>query len=268
MQELPDVLEDGDLTLRPPARSDLSDLSRQLNDGRVARWLAAVSQPFDAGELLEHEQDPGESVRLIERDAKVIGGLCIGGSLWYWLEPDHWRQGVMRRALRLAMAARFSQPAPPLYATCHVDNVASCALLSDLGFARLPTRRRMFFHGTRTSESCRDYLMAPEQWHLLNPPKLVADTAVLRPARQNDAAALTHMLPGRDHDSWPDANALPDFIETHRFRGNATGLFVVVDKDRRTVGMALVDNGRPKLRFLDATEASRHSASVTARLVD
>lgn len=36
MQEFPEVLEDGNLTLRPPAQADLPGLTRRLNDSRVA----------------------------------------------------------------------------------------------------------------------------------------------------------------------------------------------------------------------------------------
>ncbi|WP_323766066.1 GNAT family protein [Marinovum sp.] len=263
MHHLPSLLTDEALTLRGIRDADLPDLARQLNAPDVARWLAAVSVPFDAAELQAHDRHPGESVRVIALDGQAIGGLCLGSSLWYWLSPDHWGQGHMGRALRLALRSWFQKPVPPLTATCHVDNAASRALLTQLGFALSPEGRRMFFHHTRRSEPCRDYLMAPEQWHLLHPLELQTATARLRPARQRDLPALVQLLPCAGDDIWPTADTLSDFVETHRFRGAQAGLFVIVDHNRRTVGMALHRPGSPAVRFSTEGDAERHLAGVT-----
>jgi RimJ/RimL family protein N-acetyltransferase len=268
MQEFPEDLTDGHLTLRPALRADLSAVARQLNDPRVARWLAAVSYPFDPEELLTHGDHPGEALRLIEIGGDMAGGLCVGSTLWYWLTPERCREGIMNRALRLALTTRFASPAPPLHATCHEENHASRALLSGLGFAPLPGRRRMFFHGTGRSEPCRDYLLAPEQWHLLNPPEIMTETAWLRPALQKDASALMSLLPVSPENIWPGPEALASFLERHRYRGGATGLFAVVDELRRTVGMALIGHGAPQLRFLTPADEQRHRPSVEAGLGD
>lgn len=265
MDEFPALLKDRELSLRRLAERDLPVLAGQLNDPGVARWLAAVTQPFDPAELMRHAQHPGEHLRVIEQSGRVIGGLCIGAALWYWLTPDCWGQGLMQRALRCTIAARFARPAPPILATCHEDNAASRALLARLGFAPCPTDRRMFFHGTQSSEPCRDYLMAPEQWHLLHPPSLPAGCATLRPAGQKDAPTLAHMLPRAGEEPWPEADSLPEFIETHRFRGGAQGLFVIVDDCRRTCGMALI-GPELALRFLTEQDAARHGAAVSAAL--
>lgn len=212
MDKITDRLTDGDLHLRPLDKADLTAITGHFNDARVARWLAAVARPFGpeaAQELLEHAAHPGESLRVIELGGKVAGGLCIGASLWYWLAPEFWRQGLMRRALKLAIAARFANMGPPVTATCHADNMASRALLTGLGFSRCPAKRRMFFHGTQTSEPCCDYVMSPEQWHLLYPPVFAAGVLSLRPARQQDAPALAQMLPVRDKGPWPTVKNCP-----------------------------------------------------------
>lgn len=183
MESLPDILTNGDLHLRPITDADLPSVTEHFNDTRVARWLAAIAQPFgpeDAHALLAHGAHTGENLRIIEHGGDMAGGLCIGASLWYWLAPAFWRKGLMRRALTLAIAARFAQTGPPITATCHVDNVASGALLTGLGFAPSPAKRRMFFHGSQSSEPCRDYVLAPEQWHLLHPPTFTAGTLSLR----------------------------------------------------------------------------------------
>ncbi len=269
MDRFPEILEEGDLRLRPLAIADMPEISRQLNDARVARWLAAVQQPFGseaADELLAHGLNPGENLRLIERGGSVAGGLCIGRSLWYWVTPDCWGRGLMRRTLELAIAARFAHPAPPLAATCHEENVASRALLVGLGFAPCSAKRRMFFQSTQKAEPCRDYMMAPEQWHLLHPPVFKVGTATLRPAQQKDAPALALMLPRVGGNLWPEAVTLPDYIEIHRFRGPARGLFVIVDDNRRSIGMALVENNRGEVCFLSEDDSTRHRTQMEAVL--
>lgn len=265
MDDFPEILDDRDLRLRPLAGTDLPEIARHLNDPRVARWLAAVTQPFDPAELLRHGAHPGENLRVIVSSDAVIGGLCLGASLWYWLAPEFWGHGHMQRALTLAIRARFARSAPPIVATCHEDNAASRALLTRLGFAPLPNTRRMFFHGTQRSEPCRDYLLAPEQWHLLHPPTFPAGRTTLRPAAQKDAPALALMLPRAGQGPWPEAETLPGFIETHRFRGGEKGLFVIVDENRRTCGMALIGKD-PHMRFLSDEDDAKHRDAVTAAL--
>ncbi|MBY6141976.1 GNAT family N-acetyltransferase [Leisingera daeponensis] len=265
MDSLPEILTKGDLRLRPLTAADQTVVTGQFNDIRVARWLAAVAQPFGpeaARQLLAHGAHPGENLRIIEYQNKVAGGLCIGASLWYWLAPEFWRQGLMRRALKLAITARFANAGPPLIATCHADNTASRALLTGLGFSLCPAARRMFFHGTQTSEPCLDYVMAPEQWHLLHPLILLAGNLSLRPARQQDAPTLARMLPTTKSAHWPESEALPGFIEEHRYRGPGQGLFVISDDNRRSVGMALLTKTGPRLCFLSEAEDIRYRVQV------
>lgn len=265
MGRFPDIVTDGDLHLRPLIHADLTLVSRHFNDERVSRWLAAVVQPFGpeaAQDLLTHSSDPGENLRIIEYQGKVTGGLCIGASLWYWLAPEFWHQGLMRRALTLALAARFASAVPPLIGTCHEDNLASRALLSGLGFSLCPAAKRMFFHSTQKSEPCRDYLIASEQWHLLHPPVFAAGEVTLRPAQQKDARTLAFMLPTSKGGPWPEHEALPDFIERHRYRGLAQGLFVIVDENRRNIGMVLLAADELHLCFLLQADDIRHRGRV------
>lgn len=269
MDRFPDILVQDDLALRLPTDADLPEITRQLSDRRIARWLAIVAQPVDpeqARALLIHGQHPGEELRLIAQENRVVGAVCIGASLWYWLDPDHWRQGIMKRALTLAIRTRFAHPAPPVVATCHEDNEASRALLTRLGFAPSPKGRRMFFHSTQAAEPCRDYLLAPEQWHLLHPPEITAGQTILRPAKQADAAALTHTLAHAGPGPWPTPDTLPAFIETHRYRGRAEGVFVIVDDNRRSIGMALLGRDGPALCFLTDADESRHRAGIEVSL--
>lgn len=237
--------------------ADRDALAKQLGDPRVADWLAAVRQPFDADEaeeFLTFASDPEQRVFALEQDGTLIGGLCVGDVVWYWLAPAHWGQGHMTRTLHAALAERFRSPAPPLIATCREDNTASRRLLARIGFSPRPAPRRMFFHGAGRSFACRDYVLSAEQWHLLNPPRLSCpgSALTLRPARQTDLAAVQRLSEGAPHDgTWPgtDPAQVRRFLETHRFRGAGTALWIVEDDARSTLGMALCGDTAPRTRF-------------------
>lgn len=270
MSAFPAILENARFCLRPLERGDLPHIVRQLSDDRIARWLAAVPQPFgpdEAEAILEHGRQPGEHLRALLVEDALAGCICLGSALWYWLDPAYWRQGLMQSALNTVMAAYFAGPAPPLLASCRTDNTASRGLLAGLGFAQCPCARRMYFQSTGTSQDCTDYLMAPEQWHLLHPPRFELGTIGLRPARQRDAALLARMLPKGRHGPWPTPEDVPQFIEANRFRGASEGLFVVEDENRRGIGMALLAaSGAPSMCFLSLEDAQRHAASLTDAL--
>lgn len=269
MDAFPQHLDTGAVLLRPLCEQDLPAIVHQLSDERVAPWLAAVPQPFgptEAAALLEHSRQPGEFLRILEVEGVQAGCICLGAGLWYWLDPAYHGRGLMRDVLTAALGAWFAQPAPPQVATCREDNAASRALLTRLGFAQASRPRRMFFHGSGHSESCLDYLMAPEQWHLLHPPEHRIGKLILRPARQKDAPTLAKMLP-RAEPPWPTAAALTAFIETHRVRTPTVGLFTVMDETTRTVAMALLcPDSSPVLRYLSQDEADRHADALARTL--
>jgi len=253
---------------RPFRQAERAALIAQLCDPRVADWLAAIRQPFDTAEadtFLAFAADPAQRVRALDVDGTLIGGMRLGDTLWYWLAPDHWGRGYMTRALREALAERFSAPAPPVVATCREDNAASRALLGRLGFSARPVPRRMFFHGAGTSRACRDHLLTPEQWHLLNPPRLTAPGLVLRPARQADLATVQGLMEGAPPGGpWPgrDEERLRAFLEIHRFRGSGTALWLVEDEARRARGVALAGDGAARMRFAHLQDEERLRAAV------
>jgi RimJ/RimL family protein N-acetyltransferase len=255
--------------LRQVRQEDRPILIQQLNDPRIAPWLAAVPQPFgpsEADALLAHGQHSNEHLLIVEQGGAVAGCLCIGASLWYWLDPAFWGHGLMHHALQTAIATHFATLAPPLTATCHTDNAASQAVLTRLGFSPTPTLRKMFFQSTQSAQLCRDFVMTPEQWHLLHPPLIALNAVSLRPAEQKDATTLVRMLPHAGSPIWPTPETIRAFIETHRFRGPPRGLFVIVDMHRRSLGMALLTENTLALCFLSDEDAARHHDHVTAAL--
>lgn len=269
MDHFPEVLQQDKLVLRPARSRDIGALVQQLNNDLVARWLAAVTRPFNeeaARTLMAHGQSGGEALRLIEWQGQPIGGLCLGSTLWYWMSPAFWRQGLTRQALTLALGAWFSGVVPPLTATSHVDNTASRCMLAGLGFAPLPVGRRMFFHSTGRSEPCQDYVLAPEQWHLLHPPALTVASTTLSPATQKDVTVLSQILSSAQQPPWPAPAQLWRFVEDHRFRGGHMGLFTLKDQNRRVIGGVLITEDATELQFLTPEDKARHRSDAVAAL--
>jgi len=260
--------QDG-LNLRPLSERDLPEIVRQLSEPCIAEWLATVARPFalsDAEALLDHARHAQDRVWVITTDTDMAGCLSVGSNLWFWTAPRCQRLGVMKTALHRALCDWFAGPALPLTATCRADNHASRALLARLGFSEKPGLRRMYFQSIARSETCVDVLMAPEQWHLLNPPRMRLGALHLRPACQQDARTLSCMVPVSLLRDRQDGD-ISRFIEDHRFRGGQSGLFMLEDDMRRGVGMALFRRQTPPaIHFISEDEAARHSRAVETAL--
>lgn len=270
MSSFPDQIDAGGALLRPMRSTDLPCLTRQLGDPRIARWMAAMRQPFgpaEAEQILALSREPVRRLRVVETGGAMVGCLALCPDVWFWLDPAAQGRGLMSAALQAAIAAQFARPAPPLLATCRTDNAASLSLLARLGFSRMPAIRRMFFAGEGRSQPCHDHVLSSELWLLLHPPVLRAGSITLRPALQKDAAALMQMLPGGGRvgsGPWPRPEALAAFIETHRCRRPGHGLFVALDEARRIVGMALFDADRQDCAtlFLTGEDEARHAEAL------
>lgn len=249
-------------------------LLTQLGDPRIADWMAAIPQPFDTSQaraFLTFAEDDSQKVRAVEINGTVIGGLCVGDSLWYWLAPYYWGRGLINTVLRAALTDHFAGPASPLIATSREDNSASIAVLRRLGFSPRPETRRMFFHSAGTSLLCRDHVMTPEQWHILNPPHLRGTQFTLRPARQADLATVQRLLEGSGRDNtWPASSErhVRRFLETHRYRGMGPALWIIENEERRALGVAISGTGVPVARFSQPGDCDRLLPEVLTLLED
>ena len=274
MVHFPEILEAGDLRLRPMRADDLEMIADQLGLLDTSRWLAAVSVPFGrdhAEALLAFSEEPLHGVRVIESEGAVIGCLALRPSLWFWLAPEARGRGHMRGSLQKAISAHFARPAPPLTATARADNATSLALLRDLGFSISPVPRRMFFHSTGQSHACVDHVLTPEQWHYLHPPRLALESFILRPADQKDVSAIATLLQGSQPPQVENANDLwevCDFVERYRCRSPGNGIFMIEGRFRNVCGVIVLAGGEPEMepgfdrpenrrRFLDEFTASR-----------
>lgn len=270
MSHFPDEIDAGGVLLRPMQAGDLPVIVRHLGDPEIARWMAAVRHPFgpaEAEEILALSRESSRRMRVVDWNGAMVGCLGLLPDVWFWLDRAARGQGIMRRAMQAAIAAHFADAGAPLIAASREDNLASQALLSGLGFSRMPEGRRMFFAVDAAAHPCHAYVMTPEQWLMLHPPVMSRGALTLRPAVQKDAPALLLMLPGAgsvDAAIWPEPEALSAFIETHRCRRPGHGLYVALDDHRRTIGMALFDGrgNAPAARFLTAEDAGRHGSSL------
>lgn len=256
-----------EISLRELTEADAPIIVDQLNTPEIAEWLAAVPQPFEpdhVSPLLDLAQTEGTALYGIEAGGKLSGCLCLGANTWFWLVPEFWKGGVMTMALHAAIHAYFNRVAAPLYATARLDNHASRALLKKLGFAALPDKRRMFFQSAGTSHQCEDFVLAPEQWHLMHPPRLDIDGATIRPATHKHASDLATFLPNRP--PWPKTDLLP-FIDKARFRGGFGGLFVIHDDNKQMIGAAVLQP--PDMivsAFVSTEKAERYSDHIERAL--
>lgn len=147
------------LTLREVQASDLPDLLEINGDPEVTRFLPyATWQSLQDGEAWLARMaalgasGTGQQLVIARRsDAKVIGTMLlfhyVDGSnrveLGYALGRSYWRQGFMREAIAAACAHAFGAlKIRRIEAEVNPDNLASCALLTAIGFALEGTLRK------------------------------------------------------------------------------------------------------------------------------
>jgi RimJ/RimL family protein N-acetyltransferase len=147
------------LTLRAVEAPDLPDLLEVNGDPQVTRFLPyATWQSQQDGEAwfarMQALGASGTSQQLViarRADAKVIGTLLLfkydEGSgrieLGYALGRAHWGQGLMREAVTAACAQTFDALGiRRIEAEVNPDNLASCALLVEVGFVLEGTLRK------------------------------------------------------------------------------------------------------------------------------
>lgn len=153
------------LLIRPIVASDLADLMDVNTDPLTTRYLpyAHWQSPAD-GEAWLKGMDAlaaaGSAQQyVIERssDGRVVGTMLLfkhdEGSarveLGYVLGRAHWRQGLMREAIRGLCAHAFAAGVRRIEAEVNPLNEASCALLRRIGFVHEGTlRRRWVTKGT------------------------------------------------------------------------------------------------------------------------
>ena len=151
------------LTLRPYRDSDAGTLHRLINDWEVCRMLASVPYPYSREEADRFIAAATEGLTagtayhlaIVGREGEaetLVGGVSLHvdaaareGRLGYWVGRRFWGHGVATeaagRAVRWAMA---NLDLDRLHANAAVENAASIAVLSRIGFSRTGTGSEHF----------------------------------------------------------------------------------------------------------------------------
>lgn len=137
------------LMMIPPGKENLPDLSRLKADERVFGWmLHGTRTPGRTAEELEDDIDFWE-VRgygtwcVFERGTGEFLGICglmerpdgRGVALRYALWPECRGKGYAREAARAALAFGHRAGLPRIIAVAREENVASRAVMADIGMA-------------------------------------------------------------------------------------------------------------------------------------
>lgn len=153
------------IVLRPYVPADAAQLTRHLNDPRIAAWLADVPVPYasaHASQFIEAHSQTGAAYLAFaivgERTPDVlIGGIGsrpppdearaalarhghanIAISIGYWIAEKYWGQGLATQALEMALprfAARHG--GAQACAMTLVDHPASARVLQKCGFTHI-----------------------------------------------------------------------------------------------------------------------------------
>ena len=132
--------------LRRLVAADAEAMAAGLNDLDVARDLIAVPHPYRVCDAHDFLSGPAASPHMLCAAVEVEGAFAgcaaidalVGPpELGYWLGKSFWGRGVGSRATRALVDLVFSATAASGLVSGHfVDNAASAAVLSKLGFRR------------------------------------------------------------------------------------------------------------------------------------
>ncbi len=157
----PDPAPTARLRLRGFTPQDHAAFHRQINDWEICRRLPESPYPYPESlaqawinaAISDRSQNVAYEFAMIEAaHDRLIGsaGLRLAkhastASLGYWTGRAHWRQGFAREALHSLIAWGFAElPITAITADVAMDNLASRALLSDLGFRQTGTGQARF----------------------------------------------------------------------------------------------------------------------------
>ena len=246
---LPARIQTPRLTLDPVRPGMAAAMADALADPRVSFWLARVPHPYglaDAQAFIAAARRSGRLSWAVLQGGRFCGMVGLEGHLGFWLIPELWGKGLMAEAAGAVLAQYFADPdAPPLTSGYFAGNDRSAALLRRLGFAP-----RGALHPVRCLSQARDLphqdmVLAPEQWHLLNPPRIAAAGGLfLRPLTGQDAPALCAAL-GRVEVApmltsvplpWSEAAARA-WIERGRWRGRVGFRLGICAADGALIGV-------------------------------
>ena len=128
-----------------------------VGDDNPTEW-----EPFEPTKVIEGDpQAKAHVVRETEGpDGRVVGSVARWydegtAEITYWIDPEHWGEGIGTRAVRLFLDALHERPVRVRVAA---DNARSIAILEKLGFRQVGTDRG-FANARGTEVEERIYLL-------------------------------------------------------------------------------------------------------------
>jgi len=150
------------LLLRLPTKKDAEDITKNINNLKVTKWLLVVPYPYKIKDafwwinktLKEFRQKEKKGYHFsieLKKEKKVIGGIglekinkFIGtAEVGYWLGEKYWMQGYGKEALREVLKFAFNKlKLKRIEAEVFSENPSSGKLLELFGFKKEGYKRR------------------------------------------------------------------------------------------------------------------------------
>ncbi len=133
-----DVITTERLVLRPLTDADGETVITALNDFDVVKWLATPPYPFTKADLRLKNQDGSSrwpELAAIETGGQMVGIVSGQPHLGYWVQRDHWGQGIATEAAGAMTRHIFATSnVTSVLSGYFVGNTASAKILQKLGF--------------------------------------------------------------------------------------------------------------------------------------
>ncbi|MGE5475611.1 MAG: bifunctional GNAT family N-acetyltransferase/(deoxy)nucleoside triphosphate pyrophosphohydrolase [Bacteroidales bacterium] len=185
------------LKLRPLVAADAPRLAELLDDWEMVKYTAAIPHPYAQADgeafvgMMEGKRQAGTGMALaMERslDRQLIGvigfGLETDGTpeLGWWVGRAYWGDGYATEAARRLLRHLFADLGyPSAWASAHLDNAASRAVMTKLGMA-LAKHERVSMPARGQSVVAPVYSLEAADWakaHAARPTLLVAAAALI-----------------------------------------------------------------------------------------
>lgn len=161
-------------TLRPFKKGDEASLAENLNNKNVSRNLLVVPYPYtlkDAKEWISKnlkemkEKEPKMASFVIDINEEIAGVIGFHSieqghrsEIGYWLAEAHWGNGIMPKALKMAIAFGFKKwKLKRIYAYVFTRNKQSARVLEKAGFKFEGTLGK---NSKKKNEFIDDYIFA------------------------------------------------------------------------------------------------------------
>lgn len=164
------VLRTERLLIRPFREDDWQPLHPILSNPQAMRYWdnvhtdPAQTEAFVRGTIAEPRDRTCDFI--LERDGRLVGkaGMWRKPEIGFILDPEHWRQGLMREALGVIIPHLFTAyEIPALTTDVDPENAASLGILNGLGFVETGRARNTIQIAGRWCDSV--YLaLSREDW--------------------------------------------------------------------------------------------------------